>query len=101
MMWLPIVAILGLVIGDGLFVYWLVFDFHGLDVVLEDRLALSFIFDAVLTLGILAAHFAARPPGPYRWPWFVLFSLVGGLCFGVPFYWWLNKRGNNAAPRLA
>jgi hypothetical protein len=25
-------------------------------------------------------------------------SLVGGLCFGVPFYWWLNKRtGTRAA----
>ena len=92
-MWLPIVAFLGLLIGDGLFVYWLVFDYHGLDAVWSDRLALSFMVDALLTLVILTVHFAKHPPGPLRWPWFVLLSLVGGLCFGVPFYWWLNKRG--------
>jgi len=37
-------------------------------------------------------HFAHNPPGRYRWPWFVAFSIAGGLCFGLPFYWWLNKR---------
>lgn len=92
-MWLLLVAFLGLIVGDGLFLYWLAYDFHGLSAVMQDRLALGFIIDALLTLGILAVHFARVPPGRVRWPWFVLLSLIGGLCFGLPFYWWLNKRG--------
>jgi hypothetical protein len=43
-------------------------------------------------LVLLAVHFAYTPPGRIRWPWFVAFSLGGGLCFGLPFYWWLNMR---------
>jgi hypothetical protein len=37
-------------------------------------------------------HFARRPPDLVRWPWFVALSLLGGLCVGLPFYWWLNTR---------
>jgi hypothetical protein len=100
-MWLLPIALLGLVVGDGLFLYWLVTDFHGIAAVIQNRLALSFIVDALLTMGILTVHFARTPPGPVRWPWFVVFSLVGGLCFGLPFFWWLNQRGQSGAPRAA
>ena len=93
-MWLLIVAIVGLIIGDGLFLYWLLYDSPSLSQVLEDRLALAFMVDAALTLGILTVYFARTPPGRFRWPWFVAFSLLGGLCFGLPFYWWLNRRGS-------
>lgn len=92
-MWLLIVAVFGLIVGDGLFLYWLAYDFQGIRAVMQDRLALGFIIDAILTLGILAFHFARTPPGRVGWRWFVVLSLVGGLCFGLPFYWWLNKRG--------
>lgn len=91
-MGLILVAFFGLIVGDGLFVYWLVHDFQSFGAVLQDRLALSFIVDATLTLGILTVYFARTPPGRYRWPWFLVLSLLGGLCFGLPFYWWLNKR---------
>ncbi|HJQ66590.1 MAG TPA: hypothetical protein VJ816_09450 [Gemmatimonadales bacterium] len=91
-MWLLLVGFVGLVVGDGLFVYWLINDFHGIGAVLQDRLALSFMFDALLTLLILTVHFARRPPGPVRWPWFVVLALLGGLCFGLPVFWWLNTR---------
>src|SRR3990172_5581866 len=91
-MWLQIVAILGFVVGNGLFIYWLVYDFQGLAAVMSNHLALAFIIDAFLTLAILTVHFARQPPGRVRWPWFVVFSLAGGLCFGLPFYWWLNAR---------
>ena|SRR5690242_3387844 len=91
-MWLLILAFLGLIVGDGLFFYWLAVDFRGFGPVLQDRLALSFMVDALLTLLVLALHFARHPPGPVRWPWFVVLSLLGGLCFGVPFYWWWNMQ---------
>ena len=91
-MWLLVVAVFGLLVPNGFFIYWLVHDFHGLGPVLQDRLALAFVLDALITLVLLAVHFAHTPPGPYRWPWFVAFSLIGGLCFGLPFYWWLSRR---------
>ena len=97
-MWLLLVALIGLLVGDGLFFYWMAFDYHGPAAVMQDRLALGFIVDAFLTLIILAVRFARVPPGRYRWPWFVALSIVGGLCFGLPFYWWLNtRRGAPAA----
>jgi len=89
---LLVVAFVGLIVGDGLFFYWMFHDFHGWGAVLEDRLALGFMVDAALTVAILAVHFARRPPGRIGWPWFVVLSLLGGLCFGLPFYWWLNQR---------
>jgi hypothetical protein len=89
---LLLVALVGLVVGDGLFFYWLFTEYQGLAAVFRDHLALGFIVDAFLTLAILAVHFAKSPPGRYRWPWFVGLSILGGLCFGLPFYWWLNRR---------
>lgn len=94
---LLLIAFLGLIIGNGLFVYWLAYDFRGWGSVMTDHLALAFIIDATLTLLILTVYFARTPPGPYRWPWFVALSLIGGLCFGLPFYWWLNKRAGASA----
>ena len=41
-MWLLIVAIVGLIVGDGLFIYWLLYDSPRLSTVLADRLALAF-----------------------------------------------------------
>jgi len=91
-MWLLVVAITGFVGGNGLFLYWLVNDYQGLAAVWSNHLAMAFILDALLTLIVLTVHFARQPAGRVRWPWFVVFSIVGGLCFGLPFYWWLNAR---------
>lgn len=96
-MWLLIVAVIGFVVGNGLFVYWLLFEYQGLAAVWSNHLALAFIIDAFLTMFVLAVHFARQPAGRVRWPWFVVFSLVGGLCFGLPFYWWLNRRPDSPA----
>lgn len=90
-MGLLVVALFGLVVPNGYFIYWLLHDFTGLGPVLQDRLAVAFILDAFITLVLLAVHFAHTPPGRYRWPWFVVLSLAGGLCFGLPFYWWLSR----------
>ena len=88
-MWLLVVALFGLIVPNGLFVYWLFTEFHGLGPILEDRLALAFIIDAMLALGI---YFARHPIGRVGWPWFVAMSLLGGLGFSLPFYYWLNAR---------
>ncbi len=46
----------------------------------------------LLALGLLSAYFAKHRIGKFGWRWFVLLSLLGGLGFSLPFYWWLNTR---------
>jgi hypothetical protein len=89
---LLLVAAFGLLVPNGLFVYWLVREYHGLGAVMEDRLALGFILDVAVTLAILTVYFARHPIGPVRWPWFVVLSFIGGLGFSLPLYYWLNQR---------
>lgn len=89
---LLIVALFGLLVPNGLFVYWLFTDFRGAGSILEDKLALAFILDALLALVLITIYLARRPIGRVGWPWFVAFSLLGGLGFSLPFYYWLNVR---------
>ena len=92
-MWLVLVALFGLFVPNGIFVYWLVTEFNGIGAVLENKLALAFIIEAFLVLGIMTVYFARNPIGRVKWYWFVVLSLIGGLGFGIPFYYWWNKRG--------
>jgi len=91
-MWLIGVALLGFFVPNGFFLYWLVFEFHGLGAVMHDKLALGFILDVALALVLLSVYFARRPIGPVTWHVFVLLSLLGGLGFSLPLYYWLNQR---------
>jgi len=86
------VALFGLLVPNGIFVYWLLYEYQGLSLALQDRLALGFIIDVIVALAILTVYFARHPIGPVRWPWFVVLSLVGGLGFSLPLYYWLNQR---------
>lgn len=89
--WLLAVALFGLTVPNGFFLYWVAREYHGLAGVLADRLALGFMLDAFIATALLAWWFARRPIGPVRWPVFVLLSLLGGLGFSLPLYWWLNE----------
>ena len=98
-MLLLLVAAFGMIVPNAFIVAWLLNDYQGLGPVLQDRLALGFILDVAVTLAILSVYFAKHPPGPVQWPWFVLLSLMGGLAFSLPLYYWLNTRQSAAAPR--
>jgi hypothetical protein len=91
-MWLLIVALFGLTVPNGIFIYWLFTEFNGVAGVIENKLALAFIIDAFMAMFLLAWWFAAKPIGRVQWYWFVVFSIIGGLGFSIPFYWWLNER---------
>jgi hypothetical protein len=91
---LLIIALFGLLVPNGLFIYWLFAEFNGVGEVLQNKLALAFIIDAFLAMFLLAYFFARNPIGKIKWYWFIALSLVGGLGFSLPFYWWLNKRNS-------
>lgn len=97
-MWLLLVAAVGLFLPGGLFLWWLFSDYTSLAAALADKLALAFAIDLLGTTALIAWLFARRPPGPVRWPWFVILSLGGTLWFGIPIYLWLNWR-RAPAPR--
>lgn len=92
-MWLVAVALFGLFVPNGIFVYWLLTEFNGVGAVMENKLALAFIIEAFLVLGIMTVYFARNPIGRVKWYWFVVLSLIGGLGFGIPFYYWWNRHG--------
>jgi hypothetical protein len=96
------VALFGLLVPNGLFLYWLFVELDTLGEILSNHLALGFMLDAFLATALLAFLFAQRPPGPIRWPWFVALSILGGLGFGIPFYLWLNfKRSGSGSAGFA
>jgi hypothetical protein len=99
LMWLLIVAAFGFFVPNGFFIYWLLFEYPGLAAIGQNRLALGFMLDAFMAMGLLAVYFARQPIGPVRWPWFIVLSLAGGLGFSLPMYLWLNQKGGRESLR--
>ena len=89
---LLLIALFGLFVPNGIFIYWLFTEFQSVNDFLQDWLALGFIIDAVMVMLMLAYWFAKNPLGKVDWYWFIVFSLIGGLGFSLPFYYWLNQR---------
>ncbi len=89
---LLVIALFCLFVPNGLFIYWFFTEFRSVGDVMNNWLALAFIIEAFVVVFLLAYWFAKNPPGKIKWYWFVVFSLVGGLGFGLPFYYWLNRR---------
>ena len=52
------IALFGLVVPNGLFLYWLLYEYDGVMNVAHNKLALAFILDAFLAMGLLAYYFA-------------------------------------------
>ncbi len=91
---LLVIALFGLLVPNGIFIYWLLTEFRGLAEVLQNKLAVAFIIDAFLAMFLVAYFFARHPIGKIKWYWFIALSIIGGLGFSLPFYYWLNKRVN-------
>ncbi len=85
-------AAFGLCVPNGLFFYYLFFELTSPQEVLHNHLALGFILDAFMATGLLAWWFARNPLGAYSWKLFVGLSLLGGLGFSLPYFYYLNKR---------
>jgi hypothetical protein len=86
------VALFGLIVPNGMFIYWLLREYPGFEAAMQNKPAVALMIDAFMAVGLLAWHFAREPGGRFKWPWFVVLSLVGGLGFSLPMYVWLNRR---------
>lgn len=85
------IAAFGLFIPNGIFLYYVFVQLSSLSDVLNNLLALGFIIDAFMATGLLAWFFAKHPIGKHSWKLFVVLSLVGGLGFSIPLFYYLNK----------
>lgn len=86
------IALYGLTVPNWMFFYYLLMQFHSLSEVMNDLLALGFMIDAFMATGLLAWWFAKNPLGIYSWKTFIGLSLLGGLGFSLPFFYYLNKK---------
>jgi len=91
------VAGLGFLLPNGLFLYSVFADPGGLREALVNPIALAFMFEAGLLMG-LAAWLIARQGGRPGWLGFVLLSLVGSLACSVPAFLALAGRGRQVKP---
>jgi hypothetical protein len=86
------IALFGLLVPNGMFFYFVFVKFSSLADVLSNWLALGFMIDAFMAMGLLAWWFAKHPLGTYSWKTFILLSLLGGLGFSLPFFYYLNVK---------
>ena len=84
------IAAFGLFIPNGMFLYYVFVHFTSFSEAANNLLTLGFIIDAFMATGFLAWFFAKHPIGKYSWKLFVLLSLVGGLGFSIPLFYYLN-----------
>jgi hypothetical protein len=96
-MWL-LLAILGLIFPNGIYVYWLTTRFNNLGEAANNQLALSLFVEMLVATFLVAYLFYANPLGRVRVYWFIALSLIGGIGFGIPVFYWLNKRSRAKRP---
>jgi hypothetical protein len=81
---LGIVGVIGLVGLNGVFMYSLLFHRDDLVAALRNPVALAFIVEAFVVMGLVAWLLGRWRRNRLGWGWFVLLSLIGGLAFGIP-----------------
>lgn len=86
------VALFGLFVPNGMFFYYLFVQFSSLQEIMNNLLALGFIIDAFMATGLLSYYFAKNPIGKYSWKTFLALSLLGGLGFSLPFFYYINVK---------
>lgn len=87
-----VIAILGMVFPNALFMYWLFVEFDSVSSLLANHLGVALFVDAILATSLLAYLFALRPLGRVKWPWLFVLTIIGGLGFGLGLLLWLNYK---------
>lgn len=80
---LTLVALSGLVGMNGVFLYGMTQP-ELVEATLANPLALAFVVEAFVLMGVLAYLMAKWGVTRLRWPWFVGLSLLGSMAFALP-----------------
>lgn len=89
---LAVLALIGLVGPNGIFIYYSIVDASAIHRTLGDPIALAFIAESFLTMGIMAWLIRARGRSNPGWVSFIIMSLLGSLAFSFPAYLWATNR---------
>ncbi|NUM79450.1 hypothetical protein HUU42_01490 [bacterium] len=86
------ISLFGLLVPNGIFLYYVVVEFRSLSEVVNNSLAVAFMIDALMATALIAWWYFQNPLGRYSWKVFVGLSLLGGLGFSLPFFYFINKK---------
>jgi hypothetical protein len=100
MLWL-VIAFLGFFFPNGIYIYWLATRFDTIGQAAHNELAAGFLVEMLIATILVAYRFHVSPLGKIRVHWFVLLSMIGGLGFGIPAFYWLNKQIPKKKPEKA
>lgn len=87
---LIIIAIIGLLGPNGIFIYYAVFRMGDMLAALEHPVTLAYVVESFVVMGLVAAYIARKPRGRLGWKAFIAFSLIGGLGFSIPAFMVIN-----------
>lgn len=82
--WFGVLAVVGLVGLNGVFLYALVTRTGAFTAALANPVAAAFIVEALVLVGVLAYLLRRWRVARLPWGWFVALALVGGLAFALP-----------------
>ena len=82
--WFVVVGVVGMIGLNGLFVYGLMYRRDAIQEALRNPIALAFILEAFVVMGLVAWVFGRWGRNRLGWGWIVVLCLIGGLAFGIP-----------------
>jgi hypothetical protein len=82
--WLAVLAFIGFVGLNGMFAYGLLARPDALSRTLSSPVALAFMLETFLLVGVLAYLLPRWGVTRLHWGWFIALSFVGGLAFALP-----------------
>lgn len=83
--WLGCLAVFGFLLVNGGFFYGLLFRPDALRDSLTNPVALAFMVEAMVLVGVFAYLLARWRVSRLHWGWFVALSLLGSMAFALPF----------------
>lgn len=99
--WLWTLAAFGFVGVNGVFLWAVATRPDLVDAAFRNPLALAFVLEALVLVGVLAYLLGRWRVSRLHWGWFVLLSLAGSLAFALPvaLLWGRGSHGPAAVPR--
>ena len=96
--WLAALGVFGFFVVNGAFAYGLLFQPGALTAVLTNPLAVAFIVEALVLVGVFAYLFERWGVSRLGWGWFVLLSLLGSMAFAIPVVLLFPRRDGSEPP---
>ena len=93
---LAILGAFGFLAVNGAFAYGLLYRPDALRDAIANPLALAFIVEALILVGVFAYLFERWGVSRLGWGWFVVLSLLGSMAFAIPIVLLFPKRPNQA-----